>query len=83
MADTPPNFAPPARPQPVDVGSAYMEADGTIEMRLRTETDDGTVGEALLVIPPNDPRHAEMVKHLDGIRPGEGRAIKPFPEAPA
>ena len=82
MADTP-NLSPPTRPQPADVGSAYMEADGTIEMRLRTEADDGTVGEALLVIPPGDPRHAAMVKHLDGIKPGEGRPIKPFPEEPA
>jgi len=84
MAETPPpNFAPPARKTPADVGSAYMEADGTIDMRLRTETDDGTVGEALLVIEPSDPRHAAMVKHLDGIKPGEGRSIKPFPEEPA
>lgn len=84
MADTPtPNFAPPTRKAPDNVGSAYMKPDGTIEMRLRTETDDGTVGEALLVIPPSDPRHAAMVKHLDGIKPGEGRSIKPFPAEPA
>jgi len=84
MADTPtPNFAPPVRKTPANVGSAYMKPDGTIEMRLRTETDDGTVGEALLLIPPGDPRHASMVKHLDGIKPGEGRPIKPFPEEPS
>ena len=56
-----------------------MESDGTLEMRLRTETDDGTIGEALLVIPPGDPRYALMVKHLANVKPGEGGSIKPFP----
>lgn len=72
---------PPARPQPENVGSAYMQPDGTLEMSLRTETEDGTIGEALLVIPKGDPRYADMVKHLGGIGPGEGRTIPPFPAA--
>jgi hypothetical protein len=70
---------PPARPEPENVGSAYMQPDGTLEMSLRTETQDGTIGEALLVVGKDDPRYAGMVKHLGGIRPGEGRAIPPFP----
>jgi hypothetical protein len=74
---------PPAKPPADNVGSAYMESDGTLEMRLRTETEDGTIGEAYLLIPPADPRYAAMVKHLDGIKPGEGRTIKPFPPAEA
>ena len=78
MATSPDEFQPPAK-KVDNVGSAYMEEDGTLEMRLRTETNDGTIGEALLVIPPGDPRYASMVKHLDGIKPGEGRSIKPFP----
>jgi hypothetical protein len=76
---SPHDFQPPEKKPADDVGSAYMEADGTLEMRLRTETDDGTIGEAYLVIAPADPRYAAMVKHLDGIKPGEGRPIKPFP----
>lgn len=72
--DVPPRAVPPP-----DVGSAYMTPDGTLEMRLRTETEDGTIGEAFLVIPPADPRYKDMVAHLGGIRPGEGRAIPPFP----
>ncbi len=70
---------PPARPQPASVGSAYMQPNGTLEMSLRTETKDGTIGEALLVIVKDDPRYADMVKHLGGIKPGEGKAIPPFP----
>jgi hypothetical protein len=80
MADpTPPG--PPTRPKADNVGSAYMQPDGTLEMSLRTETDDGTIGEALLVIPRADPRYKDMVAHLGGIRPGEGRTIPPFPAA--
>jgi hypothetical protein len=74
---------PPMRPQPENVGSAYMQPDGTLEMSLRTETEDGTIGEAFLVIPKGDPRYPEMVKHLGGIGPGEGRTIPPFPAAEA
>ena len=77
---SPPNAdRPPARPEPENVGSAYMQPDGTLEMSLRTETQDGTIGEALLVVAKDDPRYADMVKHLGGIKPGEGRAIPPFP----
>ena len=47
---------PPAKPQPDQVGSAYMQPNGTLEMSLRTETQDGTIGEAFLVIPKGDPR---------------------------
>ena len=82
MADspTPPGAdRPPAKPELENVGSAYMQPDGTLEMSLRTETDDGTIGEAFLVIPPGDPRYPSMVSHLGGIQPGEGRAIPPFP----
>lgn len=82
MADpVPPSAAdrPPAKTQAENVGSAYMRPDGTLEMSLRTETRDGTIGEAFLVIPPADPRYESMVAHLSGIKPGEGKTIPPFP----
>ena len=82
MADSvpPPGAArPPGNAKADNVGSAYMQPDGTLEMRLRTETHDGTIGEAYLLIPPADPRYQSMVKHLSGIKPGEGRTIPPFP----
>jgi hypothetical protein len=80
MATAPSNpDRPPGKPQADNVGSAYMQPDGTLEMSLRTETQDGTIGEAFLVIPKDDPRYADMVKHLGGIGPGEGRTIPPFP----
>ena len=70
---------PPGKPAPQNVGSAYMTPEGVLEMSLRAETEDGTIGEAFLVIRPDDPRYASMVAHLGGIQPGQGRAIPPFP----
>lgn len=70
---------PPAKPVPNNVGSAFMQDDGTLEMSLRTETEDGTIGEALLVIARDDRRYERMVAHLGGIKPGEGKPIPPFP----
>ena len=77
-----PSNRPPARrprPQAANVGSAYMQPDGTLEMSLRTETQDGTIGEAFLVIPQGRSALRDMVKHLGGIKPGEGKPIPPFP----
>jgi hypothetical protein len=80
MAALPPGAdRPPSRPASPDVGSAYMQDDGTLEMSLRTETRDGTIGEAFLVIAPADERYRSMVAHLGGIKPGEGKPIPPFP----
>jgi hypothetical protein len=82
MADpdaTPGAERPPAKPEQQNVGSAYTQPDGTLEMSLRTETDDGTNGEAFLIIPPDDPRYPSMVAHLGDLQPGQGRAIPPFP----
>jgi hypothetical protein len=69
-----------AEPLPESVGTARMQADGTLRLFLRTETPEGMVGEMVMVVPPGDPRHADMVRHLSGIQPGEARPIPPFPE---
>jgi hypothetical protein len=72
----------PPRPEDADmpesVGVASMRADGTLEMQLRTVAADGTIGESMLLVGPKDPRHAQMVKHLGGIKPGQGKPIPPF-----
>jgi hypothetical protein len=59
--DSPPGAErPPAKPEQQNVGSAYMQPDGTLEMSLRTETDDSTIGGAFLIIPPDDPRYPSI-----------------------
>ncbi len=62
------------------VGSAEMDDDGTLRLMLRTETEDGTIGEMMMVVAPDDKRYAGFVAHLDNIQPGEAKPIRPFPE---
>jgi hypothetical protein len=79
----PPRESLPPDPEdglPASVGTATMAQDGTLTLMLRTETADGLVGEMVMVVPPGDPRHAGMVRHLGGIAPGQARAIPPFPD---
>jgi hypothetical protein len=64
---------------PRSVGTALMEADGTLRLMFRTETPTGMIGEAVKVVRPDDPDYAMFVRHLGGIRPGEGATIPPFP----
>jgi hypothetical protein len=74
----PPEGGAPAE-DPPSVGSAERLADGTLNLFLRTQTDDGTVGEAMMIVPPDDPRHAGILAHLGGLAPGQGCEIPPFP----
>lgn len=60
---------------PKGIGSAHMRADGTLELMLRAEEADGTVGDATLIIAPGDSRHAHMVLQLGGIKPGESKSV--------
>ncbi len=85
---SPPKNPPPRESLPPDpdddapasVGMAEMQQDGTLHLHLRTETEDGTIGEALMVVPKEDQRYRGMVEHLSGLKPGETRSIPPFPE---
>lgn len=73
LADLPPAEEPPS------VGTAEMADDGTLRLMLRTETDDGLVGEMVLTLAPDHARYAEYVAHLGGMAPGDVKAIPPFP----
>ncbi len=70
----------PDSDEPQDVGVAQMQSDGTLHLHLRTVAKDGTIGEAMMIVPPKDPKYAGMVAHLSGIKPGQAKAIPPFPE---
>jgi hypothetical protein len=79
----PPRESLPPDPEdgmPASVGVATMAPDGTLKLMLRTETEDGLVGEMVMIVPPGDRRYADMVRHLSGIVPGQARPIPPFPE---
>ena len=60
------------------VGTATMQEDGTIELHLRAETDDGMVGEAVRFYKPDDPSYASVQAHVGPLQPGGSVAVKPF-----
>ena len=62
------------------IGSATMEADGTIVLQLRAEGTDGQTGDGLLRYPPAHPRYQEILQHLGGLKKGEVKAVPPWPE---
>ncbi len=57
-----------------------MEADGTLILMLRATGPGGMVGDSRLVIPPNDPRYRDYLKHIGGLKPGETKPVPPWPD---
>jgi len=62
------------------IGVAWMEEDGTVVMRLRARTPDGGLAEGLLRYPRTDRRYREILNHVGLTRPGQSRAVAPWPE---
>ncbi len=74
---------PQSERTPVDsrpIGTATTKADGTIVMRLRAEGRRGEIGDAILTYSPNDPDYSEVLRHLGGLKPGEGKLVPPWPD---
>ncbi|MCU0700075.1 MAG: hypothetical protein MUC96_26505 [Myxococcaceae bacterium] len=61
------------------IGSATMQADGTLELMLRAEGPGGMVGDALVRYPPTHPEYQTVLAHLGGLKPGESKPVPPFP----
>jgi hypothetical protein len=79
MTDTPlPPDAPVEPPLPESIGVAHMRDDGTIEMHLRAEAADGSVGEAMFIYAPDDLRYDSILAHVGPMSPGDQVAVKPF-----
>jgi hypothetical protein len=62
------------------VGSASMEEDGTIVLRLAVTGPEGEVGDGLLRYAPTHPKYAEVLRHLGGLKKGETKPVPPWPE---
>lgn len=62
------------------IGVATMESDGTIVMQLRAEGDGGIVGDAMFTYAPDDPHYQEVLDHLGGMKPGEEKPVRPWPD---
>jgi hypothetical protein len=57
-----------------------MKPDGTIVLQLRATDDSGAIGDGLITYLPGDPRYAEVLKHLGGLKPGESKPVPPWPD---
>ena len=64
----------------VSIGSATMQADGTIVLQLRATDGSGMRGDARLTYPPGHPQYQKILAHLGGLRPGEEKPVPPWPE---
>ena len=64
------------------IGSATMQVDGTIVLDLRATDGTRMLNDIHLTYRPADqPQYAELLAHLGGLKPGEGKPVfPPWPE---
>ncbi len=62
------------------IGVATIGQNGILRLRLRAESDDGIIGDALLEYRPDDPQYAAILEHLGGLQPGQEKSVPPWPE---
>jgi hypothetical protein len=72
------------RPDKQDsIGQATMEADRTIVLWLRAQSDDGaTIGHATFTHSPADEAYEPIVNHVGGLAPGQSKLMPPWPDHP-
>ena len=68
--------------EPEYIGVATMLPDGTIHMRLRAPLPGGGAGEGEIDYKPDSPDYRQILEHLGGLRPGETKPVRPWPDAP-
>lgn len=52
------------------IGYAEMADDGTIQLFLRAESEDGIVGHGIMIVPPSDSEYEALKTRLEGLEPG-------------
>jgi hypothetical protein len=60
------------------IGSATIAPDGTITLRLN-RTSDGKFVDAVLTYEIGDPAYQSVLAHLGGLKPGETKLVRPWP----
>lgn len=63
------------------IGMASMDEHGNIVLDLRAEGDGGVIGIARLVYEPTHAQYQDILVHLGGLRPGDAKPVRPFPES--
>jgi hypothetical protein len=62
------------------IGEARLEADGSITLNLRSDGTGAAVN-GRFTYKPTDKDYKDVVKHLNGIKPGEVKQVPPWPDA--
>jgi hypothetical protein len=62
------------------IGTATMQADGTIVVTLRAEDDNGAMGDSKTTYPPSDKEYNQILAHIGSLKPGETKPVPPWPE---
>ncbi len=62
------------------IGTATMEADGTIVLHLFARGPGGMHGQGVLRYPVSDPKYKEILEHVGPLKPGETRSVRPWPD---
>lgn len=62
------------------IGTATMKEDGTILLQLRAETEDGGIGDSLIIYPASHPNYQSIIDHLPDLKAGKSVLVPPFPE---
>ncbi len=58
------------------IGTATLQQDGTLVLRLRAQGPGSEHGDAVLRYPPGHPDRDALIRHVGGLQSGE---TKPFP----
>jgi hypothetical protein len=62
------------------IGQAWLEPDGTLVLDLQTDDPRaGGVVQALFRYPKDHPKYDEILAHVGPLRPGERKAVRPWP----
>jgi hypothetical protein len=64
---------------PEFIGMASMSSDGTVTLHL-TRTADGQFADATFTYGTDDPKYREILAHVGGLKPGETKPVKPWPD---
>jgi len=62
------------------IGSARIEADGTIVLQLRAVSPSGAIGDGLLRYLAGHRDYQEILRHLGGLEKGQEKPVPPWPD---
>jgi len=62
------------------IGTATLNADGSLSLQLRAEGGGGMMGDAFFTYRPGDAMYQKVLDHVGGLKAGESKPVPPFPE---